>query len=728
MVAVDCRPPGARGGVTIRLRTSQDGVSWSRWYLAGLEYAAENEGPPRAFVDPVWTGPGRYVQVAAEATAGAHSAAPALHDVRVTAIDTAERDGLRARALGVIRHVAATIASVQLVPPTQAMTTQPAIVTRAQWGANESWRSGSPAVAPVLMAFVHHTASGNDYSRAEAPGIMRAVYYYHARTLGWSDIGYNFLIDRYGTIYEGRYGGMTSGVVGAQTLGFNTGSTGISVIGDFTKATPPPAVLNSLTKLLAWKLDVHHVDPAGRAKILCQYGGKFATGQLVTLPAVAGHRDANFTSCPGARLYARLPALRAAAAARGLPKIYSVDVARRFISPNADGVGDKTSLGFVLSSAGEWRIEVRDADGLLVREFAGTGKLAAADWGGGDDEGRALPDGAYKVVMSAGTAGGRAREAVATVVLDTVRPKLVSAAVAPDPFTPNGDGQTDVTTVTFTPGEAVSSRISVLGDNGKVLRRVNAWSSPVEERTAVRWDGRIGSDGDLTPAIEGRSTLEIALRDPAGNTSSFTRTVTLDRTVGFPSAAPATFSPNGDGVQDAATFGFALSRAANVRVEVRDGAETVRTLFSGEADAGKPSFPWDGSSVAGATVTSGSYKFVVNARSVIATTSVVVPVTVDLTPPRLTVAQRVAVKLGRAAALEYSVRDAFSSKVKVWAVVTDAGGVRVATLACGWVAQGTPQTLSWKASTRGTYTLTFRAADRGGNREAAAPTAQLVVR
>ena len=204
------------------------------------------------------------------------------------------------------------------------------------------------------MVFVHHTDSGNDYTRAEAPAIVRAVYAYHTRSLHWSDVGYNFLIDRYGTVYEGRYGGVTKGAIGAQTLGFNTGSIGVSVIGTFTKATPPGAAVNALERLLAWKLDVHHVDPKGRATLVCGYGEKYATGQSVTFPVIAGHRDANYTDCPGGKLYAQLPAIRKAVAAIGLPKIYGFDVTGVYFSPNGDGVRDKAEVGFTVSEAAGW--------------------------------------------------------------------------------------------------------------------------------------------------------------------------------------------------------------------------------------------------------------------------------------------------------------------------------------------------------------------------------------
>ena len=165
------------------------------------------------------------------------------------------------------------------------------------------------------MAFVHHTDTGNDYTQADAPAIVRAIYAYHTKTLGWNDIGYDFLIDDYGTIYEGRYGGVAKGVVGAQVLGFNTGSTGIAIIGTYTTEAPSAAALASLEKLLAWKLSLTGLDPLGTAQMTCGTTQKFKAGAKVTLPVVAGHRDANYTDCPGDALYALLPTVRTAVAA-----------------------------------------------------------------------------------------------------------------------------------------------------------------------------------------------------------------------------------------------------------------------------------------------------------------------------------------------------------------------------------------------------------------------------
>ena len=90
---------------------------------------------------------------------------------------------------------------------------------------------------------------------------MRGIEVYHVQGNGWNDIGYNFLVDRFGTIYEGRGGGIDRNVIGAHAQGFNTGTVGVALIGNFTAATPTQAQQAALVRLLAWRLDVAHVDP-----------------------------------------------------------------------------------------------------------------------------------------------------------------------------------------------------------------------------------------------------------------------------------------------------------------------------------------------------------------------------------------------------------------------------------------------------------------------------------
>jgi flagellar hook assembly protein FlgD len=728
MAGVTCAPPRGTGAVEVLLRTSEDGRTWSRWYTVALERVAEEGGAEKAFTEPIWTGSGRYLQVSARRAGDTGSAPARLRDVRVVAINSTE-DADRASALvGVIRRAAATVAGFRLTQTASAMTTKPQIVSRSEWGANESWRSGSPDYAPVKMAFVHHTDSGNDYTPEEAPAIMRGVYAYHAKSLHWSDVGYNFLVDRYGTIYEGRFGGITRGVIGAQVLGFNTGSTGISVIGTFTSAQPTSASVTSLEKLLEWKMDVHHVDPQGTGTLVCGYGQKYATGQRVTFPAIAGHRDANYTDCPGGRLYVQLPNVRKVVARTGQPKIYGFIVEDPAISPNGDGVSERATIGFTLSQLATWRLEIRNSAGNLVRSQSGEGTVVETTWSGKDDAGKQQPDGLYSLQVDATSADGEARSATATLRLDTVAPEIKSAGVAPDPFSPNGDGLDDDAVLTFEPGEDGTARVSVVADDDSVLRRVTGWDEVTTSAQKAHWDGRISSDSGLTAAPEGQATLLLELRDAAGNATTARRKVTVDRTLKLTSVSRKTFSPNQDGVNDAVTLSFRLTRPADVTATVVRSGSTVRTMRLGKLPAGAQTVEWDGKLAAGGSATSGAYSLRVSATGDLGVTTVAQDLTVDLSAPKLKAPATASVRYRRTAKLAFTVKDAFSPLVKVTATITNAKGVVMATVPCGWVKQGVAQTCAWRPKARRTYTVRFRAIDLGGNRQASAAVTSLRVR
>ena len=728
LAGVICSPPREAGPVDVLLRTSEDGQVWSRWYTVALEHVAEEGGEEKAFTEPIWTGSGRYLQVSARQAGGAAAPPAILRDVRVVAINSTEDADRASAVVGVLRRAAATVAGLQFTQTAAAMTTKPQIVTRSEWGANESWRSGSPDYASVKMAFVHHTDSGNDYTAAEAPAIMRAIYAYHTKSLHWSDVGYNFLIDRYGTIYEGRYGGMARGVIGAQVLGFNTGSTGISVIGTFTSATPPSRAVVSLERLLEWKLDIHHVDPQGTGTLVCGYGQKFATGQHVKFPAIAGHRDANFTDCPGGRLYVQLPEIRRVVARTGQPKIYGFIVEDPAISPNGDGVRDSATIGFTISQTATWRLEIRDDAGKLVRSQSGEGKVVETTWAGRNDDGDRQPDGVYSLQVDATSAAGEARSATATLRLDTVAPDIKSAGITPDPFSPNGDDQDDVTVLAFEPGEAGTARVSVVASDGTVLRRVTGWKAASTSAQKARWDGRVSSGSGLTAAPEGEATLLVELRDAAGNSAGARRKVTVDRTLKLTSVSRKTFSPNADGVNDAVTLSFRLKRAADVTATVVRSGSTVRTMRLGRLGEGSRTVDWDGKLGGGGVATSGAYSLRVSADGSLGVTTVAQALTVDLSAPKLTAPATASVVYRKTAKLAFTVRDAFSAQVKVRATITNPKGVVVATVPCGWVKQGVAHTCAWRPRARRTYTVTFRAMDLGGNHELSPAITSLRVR
>ncbi|MFH0244084.1 peptidoglycan recognition protein [Streptomyces sp. HK10] len=190
---------------------------------------------------------------------------------------------------------------------------RPGIVTRRGWGADERLRGPFLYTKTVKMAFVHHTAMSNNYSCGQSAAIIRGIYRYHVQSNGWRDVGYNFFVDKCGKIYEGRAGGVANPVMGAHTYGFNHDSTGIAVLGSYNSANPSGAAVNAVSKLVAWKLGLHGVDPRGTAA-MTSGGGKYPKGTTVGLRTVSGHRDGYVTGCPGDRLYARLGTIRATAA------------------------------------------------------------------------------------------------------------------------------------------------------------------------------------------------------------------------------------------------------------------------------------------------------------------------------------------------------------------------------------------------------------------------------
>ncbi|WP_250404848.1 peptidoglycan recognition protein family protein [Streptomyces cellostaticus] len=192
---------------------------------------------------------------------------------------------------------------------------RPGIVTRRGWGADESLRERAFVyTTKVKAAFVHHTSTGNNYSCSQAPSVIRGIYRYHVKSMGWRDIGYNFLVDKCGTIYEGRAGGVALAVLGAHTLGFNSNSMGVAVIGSYGSSKPSGAAVTAVAKLTAWKLGLFGADPRGKTYLTSGGGNRYPKGKSVRLNVISGHRDGFATSCPGARLYAKLGSARSSAA------------------------------------------------------------------------------------------------------------------------------------------------------------------------------------------------------------------------------------------------------------------------------------------------------------------------------------------------------------------------------------------------------------------------------
>jgi uncharacterized protein with LGFP repeats len=194
---------------------------------------------------------------------------------------------------------------------------QPAVVPRAGWNADESLVKDPPTyTTDTKVVFAHHTAGTNDYTCDQSPDIIRAIFLYHVQSQGWNDIGYHFLVDKCGTVFEGRAGGIDKPVLGAQTYGFNTDTSGIAVLGNYNDAISTPSVQEAVAAVAAWKLGLYGNDAAGTVVLTAAAdNGKYTKGQKVTLNRISGHRDGYPTECPGTNLYADLPAIRTLASA-----------------------------------------------------------------------------------------------------------------------------------------------------------------------------------------------------------------------------------------------------------------------------------------------------------------------------------------------------------------------------------------------------------------------------
>ncbi|WP_225859338.1 peptidoglycan recognition protein family protein [Streptomyces albicerus] len=200
---------------------------------------------------------------------------------------------------------------------TEHQAARPAIVPRERWLGDAAYTRPPTRYADRVSAvFVHHTDSPNGYDCADVPRIIRYLYVGQAGGRNWDDIGYNFLVDRCGTIYEGRAGGTDRPVVGAHTQGFNVGTTGIAAIGTFTAGVPvPKAMTDAIAAVAAWKLGLADIDPRAPVRLVSTNSlSKYRAGTRGTFTAVSGHTDGYWTACPGAALMARLPEIRQHAA------------------------------------------------------------------------------------------------------------------------------------------------------------------------------------------------------------------------------------------------------------------------------------------------------------------------------------------------------------------------------------------------------------------------------
>ncbi|MEX2392924.1 MAG: peptidoglycan recognition protein [Actinomycetota bacterium] len=510
--------PGRAPVGPVTIRTSADGKRWTS--PAVVEFEADvgpdldsHETGARTSM-PIWTGMQRYVDV----------------------------DFAKGRPAGTKVHLIDPGPDPSApLPAAGASPAKPGMITRAGWGADESIRKGTPAYAePVRLAIVHHTATADSYAKSESDNIVRSIYAYHVKTNGWDDIGYNFLVDRYGQVFEGRFGGVDRTVIGAHSLGFNTNSSGIAIIGNFASSKPPEIAMNSLKRITSWKLDLGTVDPASSLTYVSNGSNKYKKGEKVKLKAVSGHLNVGKTACPGSPIYNALPSVRTNARKDGLPKLFNARVSQPSITPNSDGIAGGSRLYGTLSSSLSWKVEVIDWAGNVFHTVTGFGTSISVPWYGKDADGLPVRHGPYRFkITGKGSAG-------------TLRSYYVGVNVWK---WANG---------TFF--QAQPSRRTYILDGGK-LRRPSSWQSRASRYDA---DELVTVSDSITKAYAVGSTIGfregVVARDGAqhyvisdGKKRPTTRSVLSAKGYNLDSiidSGPTTLAPHATGATLAASGGY----------------------------------------------------------------------------------------------------------------------------------------------------------------------------
>ena len=577
-----------RGSGRVVLRTRSTSGRWSAWRRAAPE---AEDGPDAGSLErrlvgwrlgnPFWVGPS---------------------------------DRLEARVVGNVTRVRAQLVwspAVRIPLRVPTSTGTPPIMPRLSWGADESIRRGPPTYASaVRLAIVHHTAGRNDYSRAEAAAIVKGIQLFHVQGNGWNDIGYNFLVDRFGTVYEGRFGGIDRNVVGAHALGFNSGSVGIALLGTYGDAQPSAAAQAAIARLIAWRLDLAHVDPTSFLTFVSGGSERYANGIPVLLNAVSGHRDTGSTECPGNALYSRLGAIAASARALGGPKIFD---------PKAEAKGSAIRVRARLSQSQPWSVAMRSAAGMEVARGAGTG--TAVDW---TWESGGTPVGAYTWTIAAGTARPatgvlRAGGGTAPLTIDT-------AVAEPEAISPNEDGQADTATLTYRISTAANVTVEIRDVIGGLMATVvdRVWMQAGQHTATI--DGVALADGDYYVVVTARSAAGVSVQKVVP--------LRVNRTLGLVTVAPLAFSPNGDGRKDRLNLAFSLTTSADVRIRVEREGRWVASPLTASFPPGMQAFAWDGARSVG-TLRDGEYRVVVEAAGESGAISYGVPFLSDTVAPRV---------------------------------------------------------------------------------------------
>ena len=405
--------PRARLTGTVQVRTRSVATGrWTGWQALesdGVSPADAHsvDGAGRGRTDPLWVGTSDGVQARVAADGGRTGLLP--DGLR---LDLINPDQPRTKALATPTAAGRRAAAVAV--PARPV---PKMVTRAGWGADESMVKNPPEyTTDVQVMFVHHTAGTNNYSCRDSARIVRGIQAYHVRSNHWNDIGYNFLVDRCGTLFEGRRGGVNRAVLGAHTLGFNAHSAAIAVLGDYRSRGVPALVRTVIAQVAAYKLGSYGNLATGRTMLRSSGSDRYPEGTLASLSRVSGHRDTGFTACPGTGLYNQLGAIRGIAGA-GPARLRLVRVT------GATAVGPAYYTRGLISPL--WTTGT--PSGLLNRfDLYVDGKLALSARNTHRKGTLRLPAGRHTLTLRATHLSGRTASITRTVIVDATAPRFTT--------------------------------------------------------------------------------------------------------------------------------------------------------------------------------------------------------------------------------------------------------------------------------------------------------------
>ena len=522
-------------GTEFKVRVRESGV-WSAWFK--LEYG-EYQGvgkdgtesvDTRVGSDPLLTGLADGVEVIMENTSGVvpSQMKVTLVNSQVTKQDRSigQQSMRMATADTSMQSQAVAALAGASISPQGALVARPRIVSRAEWGADETWRDPVPRVGSTLLGgIVHHTASTNNYTAEQAPAQMRNLYAYFTKSLNYADMGYNFLVDKYGTIYEGRSGcavgavgcdSATVPVQGAHTAGLNINTFGVSAIGNYDVLAPenPAAMVESIASLMAWKLAPYGLDPNATAYIPStdtSGSSKYAAGQTAITQVISAHRDVGRTACPSRFLYPYMAEIRARATTLLAPVIQGVSVTPTLVDSAGTG---PVSVSAIIPANATWSVDVKNADsGAPVQAVSGTQTISGPvsfAWDRKDGAGVLVPMGRYAVTINA-SVGGVALPPATNVVAIASLPQAVTQVG----FVRTSTTRTKVSWVAdnANPAPVTANYYRVSSNGGSTW---GAWTLTKNQSFSAKWklgrtyDVEVKSANALGESVVTRSTYKVA--------------------------------------------------------------------------------------------------------------------------------------------------------------------------------------------------------------------------